>query len=117
MPSKHLAGDTDEIQRGNDHVLKVCWPKDNWTREVDIIEKAKGYGSEIALIGDHLPDVVCHLDPTWICSSTKAIRQFLGLPTDGARTLRIIVFRRLRPIGTLKEERMLAAYLQCFFCG
>ncbi|KAF9643788.1 hypothetical protein BDM02DRAFT_3151168 [Thelephora ganbajun] len=60
--------------------------------------------------------MVCHRDPKFLCSSTKTIRQFFGLATDGSRCLRIIVFRRLRPIKELKEKEMLTAYLQCFFC-
>lgn len=112
-----LAGDVGKIRQGNDHVVKVCWPNDSWTREADILEKVREYGRKIDLIGDHIPDMVCRLDPTWICSSTRTIRQFLGLPTEKSRSLHIIVFRRLRPIGTLKEKQMFTAFLQCFFCA
>jgi len=83
---------------------------------VEILKRAKEYGKKIPFIGNHIPEVVCHRDPNFLCSSTKTIRQFLGLPTDGSRSLRVIVFGLLRPIKELKEKDMLTAYLQCFFC-
>ena len=111
----HL-GDRRELRDGNDVVVKIYWPEEAWTSEVDILKKAAEYGKEIDFIGDHIPEIVCHWDPNFRCSSTKTIRHFLGLPTDGCRRLRMIAFRRLRPIWELKEKEMLAAYLECFFC-
>lgn len=116
VPSEMLEDDMDEIRKGNNYVLKVFWPKESSTSEVDILETAKEFGRYIDLIRDHIPDMVCHLDPTWIGSSTKTIRQFLGVSTEGTRFLRIMVFRRLTPIDKLQEKQMLTAYLQCFFC-
>ena len=74
------------------------------------------YGRTVELIRNHIPEMICHLDPKFLCSSTKTIRQFLGLPTGGSRRLRIIAFQRLVSIKKLKERDMLTAYLQCFFC-
>lgn len=117
-PSPKLAqlGDTEKLREGNDLVVKTYWPEESRTSEAEILKMAKEYGENIDFIGNHIPDMVCHLDPNFLCSSTKPIRQFLGLSTDGSRRLRIIVFRRLRPIKELKENDMLTAYLQCFFC-
>ena len=84
--------------------------------EVEILKKAKEHGKEIDFIGGHIPEMVCHRDPNFVCSSTKIIRQFLGLPTDGSRRLRVIAFQRLVSIKELKEKDMLIAYLQYFFC-
>jgi len=106
----------DKLREGNDLVVKTYWPEENRTSEVEMLKKAKEYGEKIDFIGDHIPEMVCHLDPNFLCSSTKTIRQFLGLSTDGSRRLRMIAFRRLLPIKRLKEKDMLTAYLQCFFC-
>ena len=115
-PEVSELGDTRKLRNGNDLVVKIYWPGETRTSEVDIINKAKEYGEKIDLIGKHIPEMICHLDPNFLCSSTKTIRQFLNLPTSGSRRLRIIVFRRLVPIKALKEKEMLIAYLQCFFC-
>jgi hypothetical protein len=115
-PEPAQVRDTRNLREGNDLVVKIYWPEENRTSEVKILEKAKGYGEKIELIGKHIPAVVCHLDPNFLCGSTKTIRQFLSLPTHGSRRLRIIAFRRLRSIKKLKEKDMLIAYLQSFFC-
>ena len=115
-PEPTQFGNTSKIREGNDLVVKTYWPEESRTSEVEILRKAKEYGEKIDFIGNHIPEMVCHLDPNFLCSSTKTIRQFLGLPTDGSRRLRIIVFRRLLPIRKLKEKDMLTAYLQTFFC-
>ena len=62
---------------------------------------------KIDFIANHIPEMVCHLDPNFLCSSTKTTRQFLGLPTDSFPRLRIIAFRRLVPIRKLNEKHML----------
>ena len=108
--------DRRELRDGNDVVVKIYWPEEVRASEVDILKKAEEYGRKNDLIKKHIPEIVCHRDPNFPCSSTKTIRQFLGLPTDGCRRLRIIEFRRLQPITKLKEKEMLAAYLECFFC-
>jgi hypothetical protein len=101
---------------GNDLVIKFYWPEENRTSKVDILKKAKEYGEKIDLIGNHIPKMVYHRDPSFLCSSTRTIRRFLGLSTNGSSRLRTIAFRRLQPINELKEKGMLTAYLQCFFC-
>ena len=108
--------DTETLRKGNDLAVKTYWPEEKRTSEVEILKKAKECGANIDFIKNHIPEVVCNLDPNFLCSSTQTIRQFLGLPTDGSRRLRVIVFRLLRPIRELKERDMLTAYLQCFFC-
>jgi len=115
-PESTGLGDADKLREGNDMVVKTYWPEEKRTSEVEILKKAREYGEGIDFIGDHIPEMVCHLDPNFLCSSTKTIRQFLGLSTDGSRRLRMITFRRLVPIKRLKEKDMLTAYLQCFFC-
>ena len=81
-----------------------------------VLNRPKERGRKIPFIRNRIPEMVCHRDPNLLGSSTKTIRQFLGLPTDGSRRLRVIVFGLLRPIRELKESDMLIAYLQCFFC-
>jgi len=115
-PESMGLGGADKLREGNDLVVKTYWPEESRTSEVEILKKAKEYGEKIDFIGDHIPEMVCHLDPNFLCSSTKTIRQFLGLSTDGSRRLRMIAFRRLLPIEKLEEKDMLTAYLQCFFC-
>ena len=115
-PDPTQFGDTRKLRHGNDLVVKTYWPEENRISEVEILKKAKEYGEKIDFIGNHIPEMVCHLDPDFLCSSTKTIRQFLGLPTNGSRRLRMITFRWLLPIKRLNEKDMLTAYLQCFFC-
>jgi hypothetical protein len=115
-PESAVFGDTKILRGGNDLVVKVYWPEEKRMSEVEILKKAKEYGQRIDFISEHTPEMVCHQDPNFLCSSTKAIRQFLGLPADGSRRVRVIAFRRLLPIKDLKEKDMLTAYLQCFFC-
>ena len=114
-PELTQLGDTSKLREGNNLVVKIYWPEESRMSEVEIIKKAKEYGETIKFIGDHIPYTVCHRDPKFLCSSTKTIRQFLGLPIDGSRCLCIIVFRRLQSIKELKEKDMLTAYLQCLF--
>lgn len=116
VPSEHLLDDADTIRERNDHVIKICWLEEGQQGEADILQRAKEHGRNVDLIGNHIPRVVYDLEPTWACSSTKDIRRFLGLPTEKALVLRITIFQRLTPITALKEEEMLIAYLQCFFC-
>ena len=106
----------DELQTGNDLAVKIYWPEEDRMSEVEILKEARECGKEISFISNHIPKLVCHRDPNFLCSSTKTIRQFLGLATSGSRCLRVIVFQRLQPIKGLKEKEMLTAYLQCFFC-
>ena len=115
-PELTQLGDTGKLREGNDLVVKIYWPEEKRTSEADILKKAKEYGEKIDFIGNHIPEMVCHWNSNFLCSSTKTIRQFLGLPTDGSRRLRVIGFPRLQPIKELKEKDMLTAYLQCFFC-
>ena len=115
-PDPTQLGDTSLLRRGNDLVVKIYWPEEKRTSEVEVLKKAKEYGEEIYFIGNHIPEMVCYRDPNFLCSSTKTIRQFLGLSTDASRRLRVIAFRRLRSIKELKEKDMLTAYLECFFC-
>ena len=110
-PEPTQLGDTSKLRAGNDLVVKIYWPEENRTSEVDILKKAKEHGEKIDLIGNHVPKMVCHRDPNFLCSSTGTIRRFLGLSTNGSRRLRIIAFRRLQPIKELKEKDMLTAYL------
>ena len=107
---------TEALREGNDIAVKIYWPEEERVSEAEILEKAKERGRKIPFIRDHIPEMVCHRDPNFLGSSTKTIRQFLGLPTDGSRRLRVIVFGLLRSIKELKERDMLTAYLQCFFC-
>ena len=115
-PESTGLGGMEKLREGNDLVVKTYWPEESRTSEVEILNKAREYGEKIDFIGNHIPEMVCHLDPNFLCSSTKTIRQFLGLSTDGSRRLRMIAFRRLLSIEKLKEKDMLTAYLQCFFC-
>ena len=43
--------------------------------------ESPGSGKKIDLIGNHIPEMVCHLDPDFLYSPTKTIRGFLGLST------------------------------------
>jgi hypothetical protein len=97
-PEPTQLGNTNKLRDGNDLVLKIYWPEETRTSEVEILKKAKEYGEKIDLIGNHIPEMICGVDPNFLCSSTKTIRQFLGLPTNNSRRLRIIAFRQLLPI-------------------
>ena len=115
-PGSTEVGDMGKLREGNDLVVKMYWPEENRTSEVEILKKAREYGEKIDFIRNHIPEIVCHPDPNFLCGSTKTIRQFLGISPDGCRRLRVITFRQLLPIEKLKEKDMLTAYLQCFFC-
>ena len=103
------------VKTKNPLVAKIYWPEESRASEVEILQMAKEYGRNIPFIRNHIPNMVCHEDPVFAGSSTSMIRDFLGLPTDGSRCLRVIVSPRLIPIRELKEKEMLLAYLQCFF--
>lgn len=114
LPDPKQIGDTSKLQKGNNLVVKTCWPEDG--RGIHILWDARGYGKTIKLIGNHIPEVTSHQDLNFPCSTTKTMREFLSLPTNGSHHLRIIAFRRLRPMTELNEQDILAAYFQCLFC-
>ena len=107
---------TENLRNDNNLAVKIYWPEERRMSEVEILKKAEEYADEIDFIKHHIPEMVCHRDPNFLCSSTKTIRKFLGLPTDSCRSLRMIAFRRLRPLRELEEKHVLTAYLECFFC-
>ena len=93
-PESTELGNVKKLQQENDLVVKTYWPEENRTSEVEILKKAREYGEKIDFIGNHIPEMVFHLDPNFLCSSTKTIRQFLSLSTDGSRRLRMIAYCR-----------------------
>jgi hypothetical protein len=97
-------------------IVKFSWPNKTRESEVVFIEKAKKIGETNDLVRDHIPKIFGHMDPPYLTCSTKPIRKFLGLGTDGERVLRIIAFHRLREIKYIDKEHMLMAFLDCFFC-
>jgi hypothetical protein len=107
---------SDQIRECNDLVVKFSWPNETRASEVTFIEKAREIGETNDLVKDHIPTMLGHIDPPFLTCSTKFIREFLGLGDEGARVLRIIVFRRLEEIKLLDNEDMLIAFLDCFFC-
>ena len=107
---------TQDIRDGNDIVVKFSWPRNSRDSEVDFIEEAKKIGESNELVKNHIPTVRGHLDPPFVTCSTRYIREFLGLKTDGERVLRVIAFRRLEKIKYLDKEHMLIAYLDAFLC-
>jgi hypothetical protein len=84
-------GNLGSLRAGNDLVVKIYWPEESGTSEMDILRKAKEYGEKIDFIGNHIPEMFYHQDPNFLCSSTGTICRFIGLPTDGSRRLRVIV--------------------------
>ena len=107
---------SEQIRRGNRLVAKFSWPNESRESEVKFIERAKAIGENNDLVKDRIPTIIGHTDPPYLTCSTKIIRQFLGLDTDRARVLRVIVFHRLEEIKYLDQEDMLIAFLDCFFC-
>ena len=81
-PPEVKLGDLAKFPEGNDLVVKIYWLEEKRMSEVEILKKAKECGQKNELITNHIPEVVCHRDPNFLCSSTRAIRQFLGLPID-----------------------------------
>lgn len=112
-----VSGNADGLRDGNNLAVKVYWPEESGTSEVEILKKVKEYGEKIAFFGNHIPDVVCHKGPIFVGSSTGTIHRFLSVSTEGSRRPRVIVFRRLVSIGELREKEVLPAYLRGFFCG
>ena len=115
LPELGQLGNAEKLREGNGLVAETYWPESR-TSEAKILRKAKEDGERIDFTGNHIPEMVCHLDPGFLCNSTKTICQFPGLPTGGPCRPRIIVFRRLRPIKDLKGKYMLTANLHCLFC-
>ena len=70
-PESTELGDTSKLRRGNDLVVKIYWPEEKRTSEVEILKKAKEYGRRINFIDKHIPEMICHQDPNFLCSSTK----------------------------------------------
>lgn len=99
-------------------VAKICWPEESRTPEPDIIAKAKNIDEEGVL--KHLPEVIVH--HTFEHTSTARIRERLGLAgntTDGcsgSRVLRLIVFRKLRPITELCDGELVRAWWHGVTC-
>jgi len=104
-----------KIRNGNDLIVKFSWPYETRVSEVKIVEMAREIGETNDLVKDHIPTMLGHVDPSYLTCSTKPIRDFLGLNTDGARVFRVILFRRLQEIKFLDETHMLIAFLDCFF--
>ena len=97
-------------------VVKFSWPRSSRESEVNFVEKARKIGETNALVEGHVPTMHGHLDPPHVTCSTRHIRDFLKLDTNGERVLRVIAFRRLEEIKLLDEEHMLIAFLDCFLC-
>ena len=107
---------SEQIEKDNDLIVKFSWPKASRVSEVTFIERAKEIGETNDLVKDHIPKMLGHMDPPYVTCSTKIIREFLHLRTDGDRVLRVILFRRLEEIKYLNKEDMIIGFLDCFFC-
>ncbi|KAF9779210.1 hypothetical protein BJ322DRAFT_1214318 [Thelephora terrestris] len=79
-----------EIRDANKLVAKFYWPEQTRVSEVKILEEAARIGDDNELVKNRIPTVVSHLDPPYITCSTRFIREFLGIETDGARVLRTV---------------------------
>ena len=69
-PESTELGNVKKLQQENDLVVKTYWPEENRTSEVEILKKAREYGEKIDFIGNHIPEIVCHLDPNFLRSSS-----------------------------------------------
>ena len=72
-PESMGLGNADKLREGNDIVVKTYWPEEKRTSKVEILKKAREYGEGIDFIGNHILEMVCHLDPNFLCSLTKTI--------------------------------------------
>jgi len=84
-------------------------PEEDRASEAEILKKEKEYGEKVDSIGNRIPEMVCHPDPNFLCSSTKTVRKCL--PTDGSRRALIIIFRCLQPVGS--QKRMICSLHTC----
>ena len=107
---------SEDIRKANDLVAKFSWPEETRLSEVVFIQRAKEIGESNDLVKGHIPTILGSIDPPHLTCSTSLIRQFLGLDTNGARSLRVIISRRLQEIKYLDEEDLLLAFLDCFLC-
>ena len=98
-------------------VLEMSWPGKSRLEEWRVIKRTQALGEGDEFIRGHILEVKCARDLDRY--STRHIRRFLGLDSDGcsgARTLRLIVMNRLRPIHDLDGECFWKTFWQCFAC-
>ena len=109
------------IGKADDQIVGCSWPGGGGSRvnEVTFIQRAEevgktNLGEESQLVAfQRYREIPIVTSNTY---STSLIQQYLGLDMNGARVLRVIVFRRLQEVKYLDEEDMLIALLDCFFC-
>jgi hypothetical protein len=101
--------------------LKLSWPEVQRVPEYDIIHTAHSRAGQVEeysgieeMVKKHIPKVLGYKN--YPHTSTAIIRRLLLIPTDGARVLRTILFKKLKPLISLDPRAVCGAYWDILLC-
>lgn len=99
---------------GDEIIAKVFWEEAICKSEPEILESVYCAAQDNMDIKGHVPEMLWHT--TFQNTSTAMIRQHLGLKTQGARILYMIIFHKLRPVTELAGDDFLHAWWDAVKC-
>ncbi|KAH0829145.1 hypothetical protein J3R83DRAFT_2639 [Lanmaoa asiatica] len=103
-----------DLSEDSDLVAKIFWMEVLRMSEPEILKKVREIAETDPDVKGHVPEMLWFkkFDDT----STEQIRERLGLKTEGARVLCMIIFRKLRPITELCGDQFLNAWWATVKC-
>ncbi|KZT23026.1 hypothetical protein NEOLEDRAFT_579528 [Neolentinus lepideus HHB14362 ss-1] len=107
---------------GNDMVAKIYHPDEQRENEINILAEvykvAAGEAENAKRVYGHVPVLLASRD--WEDEYGEQIERILGISRrEGKRrfrSLRVMLFRRLRPISELSGKEFMKAFRDCFLC-
>ncbi|KAG9310654.1 hypothetical protein JVU11DRAFT_9234 [Chiua virens] len=105
---------SEKLGRKEELVAKFFWAEVTRTSEPEILQRVYEIAKSHPEVKDHVPDLILFVDFPESC--TDEIRKYLALPTDGARKLYMIVFRRLFRITELDGDPLLTCWWHAVKC-
>ncbi|KAF8121044.1 hypothetical protein EV363DRAFT_1366958, partial [Boletus edulis] len=106
--------DLTDPEDARELVVKVFWAEATRTSEPEILKRVHDIGKDNEFAKGHVPDVLWY--KAFKDASTDKFRERLGLKTEGARVLYMIIFRKLRPITELTGRDFLHAWWETVQC-
>lgn len=104
----------DLTDQEDDLVAKVFWAEVVRMSEPDILQRVYDVAKDNADVKGHVPEMLWY--KVFEDASTAKIRERLGMKTQGARVLYMIIFRKLRPITKLVADDFLHAWWATVKC-
>jgi len=101
-------GDAEEL------VAKLFWGEEIRVSEPQILQEVYKIAKEESDVENHVPEMKFWHEFSTTC--TRRIRERLDLPTKGARTLFLLVFRRLMQITKLVGDKFLKCWWDAVKC-